>query len=172
MSVQIIAAVDKNWGIGKNGKLLLSIPADMNFFKKITMNNVVIMGRKTLESLPAGRPLPNRENIILSHNKEYSIKDALVVHSIEEAIEKARSFGKDIFVVGGESIYRQMLPYAEIAHITYIDYSYASDVHFPNLDKDIEWEMTGESEEQTHFDICYYFRKYERLLTFPQKSID
>lgn len=161
--MKIIVAVDKNWAIGKDNKLLVSIPADMKFFRETTKGNVVVMGRKTLESFPQGQPLQKRVNIVISRNKDYQVKGAVVVHSIEEAMEEAKKYEGEIFVIGGESIYRAMLPYCQTALVTKIDHAYEADTYFPNLDEDPEWELTGETEEQTYFDLEYVFRKYERV---------
>ena len=161
--MKIIVAVDKNWAIGKDNKLLVSIPADMKFFRETTQGNVVVMGRKTLESFPQGQPLQRRVNIVISRNKDYQVKGAVVVHSIEEAMEEAKKYEGEIFVIGGESIYRAMLPYCQTALVTKIDHAYEADTYFPNLDEDPEWELTGETEEQTYFDLEYVFRKYERV---------
>ena len=139
-----------------------SIPADMKFFRETTQGNVVIMGRKTLESFPQGQPLKNRVNIVITRNPSYKVKDAVVVHSVEEAIEESRKYDGDVFVIGGESIYRAMLPYCDTALVTRIDYAYEADTWFPNLDKDEEWELTDEGEEQTCFDLEYAFTRYER----------
>ena len=152
--MNIIVAADKNWGIGKNNQLLVSIPADMKMFREETSGKVVVMGRKTLESFPNGLPLKNRINIVITSNKEYEVKGAIIVHSIEEAL--------DVYCIGGDSIYAQMLPYCDVAHVTKIDFAYEADSHFPNLDEDDEWEITGESDEQTYFDLEYQFVKYER----------
>lgn len=160
--MKIIVAADKNWAIGKNNKLMWSIPADMKFFRETTKGNVVIMGRKTLESFPQGQPLKNRVNIVITHDPSYKVKDAVVVHSIEEAVEESRKYEGEVFVIGGESIYRAMLPYCDTALVTKIDYAYEADTWFPNLDEDEEWEMTEEGEEQTCFDLEYAFTKYER----------
>lgn len=160
--MNLIVAVDKNWAIGKNNKLLVSIPADMKFFRETTKGNIVVMGRKTLESFPQGQPLKNRVNVVITQNKDYQIKDAVVVHSIEEAVEECKKHDGEVFVIGGESIYRAMLPYCNTAYITKIDHAYAADTYFPNLDEDDEWELTGESEEQTYFDLEYVFAKYKR----------
>ena len=160
--MKIIVAADKNWAIGKNNKLMWSIPADMKFFRETTKGNVVIMGRKTLESFPQGQPLKNRVNIVITHDPSYKVKDAVVVHSIEEAVEESRKYEREVFVIGGESIYRAMLPYCDTALVTKIDYAYEADTWFPNLDEDEEWEMTEEGEEQTCFDLEYAFTKYER----------
>ena len=160
--MKLIVAADRNWAIGKNNKLMWSIPADMKFFRETTQGNVVIMGRKTLESFPQGQPLKNRVNIVITRNPSYKVKDAVVVHSVEEAIEESRKYDGDVFVIGGESIYRAMLPYCDTALVTRIDYAYEADTWFPNLDEDPEWEMTKISDEQTYFDLEYVFTIYER----------
>lgn len=160
--MNLIVAVDKNWAIGKNNKLMWSIPADMKYFRETTKGNIVIMGRKTLESFPQGQPLKNRTNIVITKNPNYKVKDALVVHSIEEAMEEAKKYEGEIYVIGGESIYRAMLPYCEKALVTKIDHAYDADTYFPNLDEDSEWTMTKISEEQTCFNLEYYFTIYER----------
>lgn len=161
--MHLIVAVDKNWAIGKNNKLMWSIPADMKYFRETTKGNIVIMGRKTLESFPQGQPLKNRVNIVITNNKDYKVIDAVVVHSIEEAIEEAKKYEGTPYVIGGESIYRAMLPYCDTALITKIDHAFDADTYFPNLDEDEEWEMTKISEEQTCFDLEYYFTVYERV---------
>ena len=160
--MKLIVAADRNWAIGKNNKLMWSIPADMKFVRETTQGNVVIMGRKTLESFPQGQPLKNRVNIVITRNPSYKVKDAVVVHSVEEAIEESRKYDGDVFVIGGESIYRAMLPYCDTALVTRIDYAYEADTWFPNLDEDEEWELTDEGEEQTCFDLEYAFTRYER----------
>ena len=160
--MKLIVAADRNWAIGKNNKLMWSIPADMKFFRETTQGNVVIMGRKTLESFPQGQPLKNRVNIVITRNPSYKVKDAVVVHSVEEAIEESRKYDGAVFVIGGESIYRAMLPYCDTALVTRIDYAYEADTWFPNLDEDEEWELTDEGEEQTCFDLEYAFTRYER----------
>lgn len=163
MGFQLIVAVDRNWAIGKNNKLMWSIPGDMKFFRETTKGNIVIMGRKTLESFPQGQPLKDRVNIVITGNKRYRAKGAVVVHSLEEAAEEARKHEGDVFVIGGESVYRAMLPYCSRAYITKIDHAFDADTYFPDLDRDPEWEMTEASEEQTCFDLEYYFTVYERI---------
>ena len=91
------------------------------------------------------------------------MKGAVVVHSIEEAVDEAKKYEGEVYVIGGESIYRAMLPYCQTALVTKIDHAYEADTYFPNLDEDPEWELTGETEEQTYFDLEYVFRKYERV---------
>ena len=140
--MNIIVAVDKNWAIGKENKLLVSIPADMKFFRSTTTGKVVVMGRKTLESFPNGLPLKNRTNIVLTKDKNYKVKDAIIVHSIEEALEELKKYAsEDVYVIGGDSIYAQMLPYCDTAHVTKIDFGYEADAWFPNLDENEEWKI-------------------------------
>ena len=161
--MNIIVAADKNWAIGKDNKLLVSIPADMKMFREETSGKVVVMGRKTLESFPNGLPLKNRTNIVITKNKDYAAKGAIVVHSIEEALEEIKAYPEEqIYIIGGEQIYRQFLPYCDRAYITKIDYHYEADTHFPNLDEDPEWEMTHISDEQTYYDLEYYFTIYQK----------
>ncbi|MDD6156357.1 MAG: dihydrofolate reductase [Lachnospiraceae bacterium] len=161
--MQLIAAVDQNWAIGKNNQLLVRIPADQKFFREVTTGKVVVMGRKTLESFPNGMPLKNRTNIVLTHNPDYQVKDAIVVHSMDELHEELKKYNSDdIFIIGGEKIYEQMLDECDVAHITKIEFAYDADAYFPNLDEREDWELTGDSEEQTYFDLEYYFYRYER----------
>lgn len=161
--MNLIVAVDKNWAIGKDNKLLVSIPQDMKFFRETTMGKVVVMGRKTLESFPGGQPLKKRTNIVLTRDKNYKVKDAIVVHSVEELLEELKNYDeKEIYVIGGESIYRVLLPYCKVAHVTKIDHAYEADTYFPNLDDMEDWEVTGVSEEQTYFDLEYEFVRYEK----------
>ncbi len=162
--MNLIVNVDKNWAIGKDNKLLVSIPQDMKFFRETTKGHVVAMGRKTLESFPGGQPLKNRINIVLTSDQNYAVKDVVVVHTIEEMVEELGKYNaEDIFVIGGETIYRQLLPYCRTAYVTYVDHAYDADTFFPNLDTDLEWKMTKVSDEQTYFDLEYEFRIYERV---------
>ena len=120
-----------------------------------------MLGRKTLESFPGGQPLKKRTNIVLTRDKNYKVKDAIVVHSIEEVLEELKKYdSEDVYVIGGDSIYSQMLPYCDTAHVTKIDFAYEADSWFPNLDEDPEWKIAEESEEQTYFDLEYTFVKY------------
>ncbi len=161
--MNLIAAVDSNWAIGNKERLLVSIPNDHKHFREETTGKVVVLGRKTLQTFPQGLPLKNRTNIILSRDRNYEVKDALVVHSVEEFLEELKKYNEeDVYVIGGESVYRQLLPYCRTAHITKIDHSYEADAFFPDLDSDPEWEITADSDEMTYFDIAYTFLKYER----------
>ena len=162
--MNIIVAVDKNWGIGIRNQLLVSIPADKKWFRQETTGKVVVMGRKTLESFPGGKPLPNRTNIVLTRNPDYNVKDVVVCHDTDELKELLKQYpDEEIYVIGGGAVYRELLPWCSVAHVTKIDHAYEADTFFPNLDEDPEWEITADSEEQTYFDLEYRFVKYERV---------
>ena len=121
------------------------------------------MGRKTLESFPNGQPLKNRTNIVLTSNPDYKVKDAVIVHSKEELLKTLEQYdSENIYIIGGESIYRMMLPYCDTVFVTKIDRAFQADTFFPNLDEMEEWQMTEEGEEQTCFDLEFRFTKYER----------
>ncbi|MGN0402480.1 MAG: dihydrofolate reductase [Acetatifactor sp.] len=162
--MNLIVAVDNNWAIGNKGRLLVSIPNDHKHFREETTGKVVVLGRKTLQTFPQGLPLKNRISIILSGDKKYTVKDAIVVHSVNELMDELKKYDSgDVYVIGGESIYRQLLPYCDTADVTKIDHVYEADTYFPNLDANPEWEITAESDEMTYFDIAYHFVRYERV---------
>lgn len=162
--MNMIVAVDENWGIGNRNELLIRIPADMKLFREETTGKVVVLGRKTLETFPGGMPLKNRKNIILSTKKEFKVGDATVVHSLEGLLEELKKYKEeDIYIIGGESVYRMMLPFCNKVHVTKIDRRYEADAFFPNLDQENEWEITVESEEQSYFDTTYRFLQYEKI---------
>lgn len=161
--MNIIAAADRNWAIGRKGRLLVSIPNDHKFFREETMGKVVVFGRKTLQTFPQGMPLQGRTNIVLSRDAAFRVKGAVTVHSLEELRQVLEPYPtQDVYCIGGESIYRQLLPWCDTAHITKIDHIYEADAYFPDLDRDFGWRITAESDEQTYFDIPYTFFRYER----------
>lgn len=159
--MKLIVAVDKNWGIGLNNKLLISIPEDMKFFMNTTMGNVVVMGRKTLESFPNAKPLKDRINIVLTRDKNYKVEGATVCNTKEEVLKEIEKYDtNNVYIIGGESIYRLFEPECDTALVTKIDYEYEADTYFPNLEE-MGWELAEESEEQTYFDIIYNFCTYK-----------
>ena len=161
--MKMIASADRNWGIGYRNELLTRIPSDMKFFRSKTIGNVIVMGRKTLESFPNGLPLKQRTNIVLTSKKDYQVKGAVLVHSVEELLEELKKYQEEeIYVIGGESVYRQLEPYCDTAYITRIDHAFQADTYFPNLDASEEWELTETSEEHTCFDLEYVFTCYKR----------
>ena len=159
--MKCIAAVDNNWAIGFKGKLLVSIPNDQKMFRNETSGKVVVMGRKTLESFPNKRPLANRTNIVLSRDKDYKADGAVVVNSDEELFLLLKSYDTDdIYIIGGDSIYKRYFRYCDSAIITKINQAYEADTYFPNLDEDDNWTMTAQSEEMTYFSVEYTFCEY------------
>lgn len=161
--MNLILSADKNWALGKDNQLLVRIPSDMKFFREMTTGKVVVMGRKTLESFPNGLPLKNRINIVLTKNLDYKVKGALIVHTKEQLFKELWQYdSKNIYVIGGESIYRMLLDQCDTAFVTKIDYIYEADTYVPNLDELPEWEITQESEEQTYFDLEYRFVTYQK----------
>ena len=163
--MNLIAAVDRNGAIGFKNQLLAHIPEDQRFFRSMTEGKVVVMGRKTLESLPGGKPLKNRVNIVLSRSKDLEIPGCTVCHSIDDLESELKQYSsQEIFVIGGEKIYTELVDMCDTAYITKIDREYEADAWFPDLDEKEEWELTssGDDEEHTYFDLIYYFRKYIR----------
>ena len=161
MVVSMLVAVDSNWGIGNEGDLLVKIPEDVKFFRESTTGNVMIMGRKTLESFPGGKPLKDRVNIVVTRNPDYKAEGTIIVNTVEEALEKAKEFeGMDVYNVGGGQIFNAMMDYCDVALVTHIDKSFDADTFFPNLDEMSDWVLESESEEKEHNDMKYTFRKY------------
>ena len=139
---QVVVA-DENNGIGKNNQLLCHLPADLKHFKKLTVGYPVIMGRKTFESM--GRPLPNRRNIVVTH-QDIEIPGCEVVHSIEDAIALCKQEER-ISIVGGATIYEQSLHLTDIIHLTRIHHAFEADTFFPELEKD-EWIPVSEEHHE------------------------
>jgi dihydrofolate reductase len=166
--MKLIVATEKNWGIGKDNGLLVHLPGDLKYFKQKTLGKVVIMGRKTLESLPGGRPLPDRTNIVISRNPAYKPVGCIVAASCQEAAKKALMLageggGDKVMVIGGESIYEQMLPLCDTCYVTRLDGEFEADCHFPNLDLDPHFQITWESEVQEEKGVTYRFVEYSRV---------
>jgi len=161
--MNMIVAVDEKWAIGKNGGLLTPLPEDMKFFRKTTLDSVVIMGRKTLFSFPGNKPLKNRINIIITKNRDFKTEDAAVVNTVEEAVKEAEKYDKPVFVIGGGSIYRQMLKYCDTAYITKIYKIFDdADTFIDNLDKLGEWRIVEESEIKEYNGTKFRFLTYKK----------
>lgn len=166
--MKAIVAVDNNWGIGKDNDLLISLPEDMRFFREKTMDKIVIMGRKTLESFPNKKPLPKRINIVLSREDNLQIEGCIVCKSILDAIKYIEeNYGEekltDTFFIGGESIYKQCLEYCEILYVTKIHENYSADRYFPNLSELKEWEMVfSEKHISQKNNIEFEFTTYKK----------
>ena len=137
-----IVAVDNHWAIGNKGSLLVRIPMDKKAFRDTTMGKVVVLGRKTFATFPNGLPLQGRTNIVMSRNPNFKVKGAVVVHSKEELFEELQQYdSNDIFVIGGSDIYDMLIPYCKTAYVTRIDYRYAADSFYPNLEEMQEWSL-------------------------------
>lgn len=157
----LIAAVNNSWGIGMGNELLYHIPADMKFFREKTKGNIIIVGRKTLESFPNGEPLKFRENIVLTKNPSYKKEGITVLHSTEEVLEYAKKHtDKEIYLCGGAQIYSLLLPCCEKAFITKIDDCKPADKFLPNLDESDEWILTEQSEKISDAGFSFRFLTY------------
>jgi len=160
--MKAIVVVDKNWGIGRNKKLLVHLPGDLKYFKEHTFGKVIVMGRETLESLPGGRPLPNRNNIVLTRNKDY-VADCSICHSKEELFEMVKDENtEEVFIIGGEKVYNQFLPYCDTCYVTKIDKAFDADKFFHNLDEDENFSVVNESEVIEENGTRYKFVEYRR----------
>lgn len=163
--MNLIACADENWGIGFENRLLVHIPEDMRFFRDMTLGSVVVMGRKTLESLPGGRPLEGRRNLVLTRNPSYQAVGVQTAPGIQ-ALMQELSFceSKNIYVIGGASIYHQMLDFCDTAYITKVARAYQADAFLPNLDVQGGWRLAASSGAQFSPDagVEYRFLRYER----------
>lgn len=159
--MKAIVAVDLNWGIGCGGKLLQMIPGDMKFFKQKTLGKIVVMGRETFESLPGKAPLKDRINIVLSKNEFFKDDRIIICRSLNELFHEIGKYhSDDVFIIGGESVYTQILPYCTEVYVTKIQNAYPADKYFTNLDKEKTWELTSVSDSKEFNHIQYCFLKY------------
>ncbi|MCR4443088.1 MAG: dihydrofolate reductase [Peptococcaceae bacterium] len=162
--MKAIVAVDMNWGIGFKGALLERIPEDMKRFKQLTMGKVVVMGRQTFESLPNKEPLTGRINIVLSTKANYInyINEGITVcPSLSRLLQELKKYpADDVFVIGGEAVYKQLLPYCTEAHVTRIERTYEADRFFPDLDNDKTWRLVSAGESRIYNGIRYSFLRY------------
>ncbi|MBK7712675.1 MAG: dihydrofolate reductase [Bacteroidales bacterium] len=159
--ISIIVAGSDDWGIGKDNDLLWHLPEDLKRFKRLTTGNAIIMGKKTWESLPR-RPLPDRRNIVLTDIQGETIEGSITAYSIDDALNKCDR-DREIFIIGGGSIYRQFVPLADKLYITHVHKKAPADIYFPAIDLNI-WEVTEKEEFQGNGDekIPYTYTIYER----------
>lgn len=157
--MKLIVAVDRSWAIGREGDQLLYLSADLRRFKELTLGGTVILGRKTLATFPGGRPLKGRRNLILSRSPDFSPEGAEVFHSVEELLAAAP---EDSFVIGGESVYRALLPYCTTAYVTKIDAAFPADRFFPDLDALSEWSVAEEGERLEEQGVSFRYVTYVR----------
>ena len=162
--MKAIVAVDLNWGIGYRGNLLQRIPEDMKFFKKMTIGKVVIMGRETFESLPGKEPLKDRINIVLSKNESFNNEKVTICRSLKKLFCELEKYNSDdVFVIGGESVYSQLLSSCTEAYVTKIENKYLADKYLFDLDKNKEWKLISTSNQQTYEGTHFKFIKYKKI---------
>ena len=159
--MRLIVAVYADWGIGKDGTQPVALSADRKFFREITRGATVIVGRRTTEDFPGQKPLPGRKNIVLSR-QGVEIPGFILCDSAEKAVEMTKN-DENVFVIGGGSIYRQLLPYCETAYVTKLSAQPESDTFFPNLDEDPQWVLTGTLQGGEENGITYEMCRYERI---------
>lgn len=171
--MKLVVAVDKEWGIGYKGDLLARVRADLRYFRSLTMDKTVVLGSTTLSTFPGGKPLKGRSNIVLSRRPDFAPEGALVVHSVDELLDAVKDHNKeDIVVIGGASVYRQLLPYCDTAYVTKFQKSFDKDAYFEDLDASDEWELISVGEPQQSdpgtdsepglmFNFCIYKRVAE-----------
>ena len=158
--MNLIAAVDQNWAIGKDGELLARIPADLKRFQTLTTGHAVILGRRTLATFPGGRPLKHRRNLILSRSMSFAPEGAEVFPDLDSLLKAAPA---DAFVIGGASVYRALLPHCDRAFLTKIDRTFPADAFFPDLDADPAWQVTEAGEPLEHEGLAFRYVTYERV---------
>ena len=159
--MKLIVAVDNKWGIGKDGDLLLSIPDDMKFFREKTKRAVLVMGYNTLISFPGSKPLPGRMNIVLNNEAGVKAPGTVICGSTEQLFGILADMNSAyVFVIGGGSIYRQLLPYCDTAYITKMRFDGEADTYIPDLDALSEWSVVAESDTKTFDGIEYSFVEY------------
>lgn len=158
--MKAIVAVDKNWGIGKDGDQLCYLSADLKRFKELTMGHPVILGRKTLSTFPGGRPLKGRRNLILSRNPAFQVEGGEVYPDLEALLRVAPD---DSVVIGGGSIYRALLQYCDMVYVTKIDAAFEADTFFPDLDADGQWRVTAVEEPLEEKGLTFQYVTYERV---------
>jgi len=159
MKISLISAIAKDRGIGYQNKLLVHLPADLKHFKETTSGHMVIMGQTTYESM--GKALPNRENIVLTMDKNFKLDDAKVMYSIEEAVDYAKQSGDgEVFFIGGASIYAQSIKFADKLYLTLIDKTWPADTFFPEYESD--FKLAVESEEQDYEGLKFKYTQWER----------
>ena len=158
MIISIIAAIDKNRGIGKDGKMLVDLPPDLKHFKEITLNHIVVAGRKTYQSI--GQFLPERTNMVLSRDSEFEAVGCMVLPTVKKALEYAKQSGEEeVFFIGGGDIYEQVIKYADKLYLTLMDKTWSADTFFPKYNK--FKNLASESEEQEYQGLKF---KYIELI--------
>lgn len=162
--MNLIVACDKNYGIGKDGKLLCSLPSELKYFKEKTTGKVVVMGRSTLDSLPGGKALPNRTNIVITRRSDFNKENVKVVHDMDELLLELNNYPtNDIFVIGGASVYNELMDLCDTLYITKIDKTFEADCFIKNVDKLENFKLYRETETMKENGIEFKFTEYKRI---------
>lgn len=159
--MKLIVAVDNRWGIGYKGDLLYSIPQDQKFVREMTTGKVIVMGHSTLKSFPGGKPLKNRINVVLSRDENLLINGAKVCHSIEELFSEIMKYESDnVFVFGGEAVYKMLIDYCDTAYVTKVNDEKPADSYFVDIDAKDNWELSGSSPVYEYEGTEFSFKEY------------
>jgi len=165
--MKLIVAVCENWGIGKDGDQPFYIPEDLQYFKTKTLGKIMVMGRVTLAALPGG-PLKRRTNIVLTRDAGFVVEGAVTCNSLQDLMRHLSQYdADDIFVIGGQQIYEQLLPHCNTAYVTKIFAAAPTDRFFPNLDDMDNWQMHSQSEIKSHNGIEFCFCEYRNIVNTP-----
>ena len=171
--MNLIVCTDKNWAIGKDGHLLCHLKEDMKFFKKNTLNKVVVMGRSTLESLPKGQPLKDRTNIVLTRQPDFCKEGAIVVHDMEELMEELNNYDtNNVMIIGGASVYNEMMDMCDRLLVTKVYKEFEADTFIRNIDENPNFKVVWSSEVMTEGDTDFQFFEYRRRMITPEDLID
>ena len=170
--MNLVVAVDKNWGIGYQGTQTVVIPEDRVHFREITTGGTVIVGRRTLEDFPGGKPLKNRANIVMTRNREFSVPGAETAASLEELFSKTKGVDPEkLFVIGGDSVYKLLLPYCAFAYVTKLYAEPEADRFIENLDQSPDWEIVESGPLKEHDGVSYAFVTYKNNRVRPMKEM-
>ncbi|MBE5964024.1 MAG: dihydrofolate reductase [Lachnospiraceae bacterium] len=162
--MNILVTTDSKWAIGKNGKQFVNIPENDKLIRQETEGKVVVMGRLAYALFENAFSLGKRKLIVLTNDKKFDKKNVQCVYSVDELLEELKQYNsEDIFIVGGASVFEQLLDKCDVVHLTKINYSYEADKYFPNLDENAAWKITNRSDEKTYFDLEYEFIQYEKV---------
>lgn len=170
--MNFIVSVDEEWSIGSQGGLLQRIPEDMKQFRAKTINHIIVLGRKTLETFPGGRPLPDRTNIVLTRQKDFQAEGALVCHSYPELFRVLQRYAdNEIFIVGGGEIYNALIPYCRIGYVTKIHNTYPADTRIMNLDLLENWSIVAsDGPHLSKAGVMYTYVEYRNSRVLPLPS--
>lgn len=162
--MRALVIVDRNWGIGCDGSLQFDLPKELKYFKETTMGKAIVMGRRTFESLPGKRPLPGRDNIILTRDPDFEVPGALVLRSLEALNEHLKGYApENVMLIGGEGLFNQLLDRCYEALVTHVDATAPADRHFPNLQEHPDWRLKTRGEPLKDNGYTYRICVYERV---------